>query len=107
MTQKTPLLGNAVLHGCDDLDGLADGVIQDPGTCVFDPASLQCNGPDRPDCLAAAQVDVARKIYAGPRNSAGEQLFPGAPLGFELNWNVWIVGQGAAPLVRVRSVIRS
>jgi feruloyl esterase len=94
---KLPLLGKAVLESCAGRDGLVDGVIQDPRACVFDPESLQCSGPDRPDCLTAAQVDVVRKIYGGPRNSAGEQLFPGPPLGSELNWDMWIVGQGAAP----------
>jgi feruloyl esterase len=94
---KVALLANAVLGGCDGLDGLVDGVIQDPSSCVFDPGSLQCSGPDRSDCLTAAQVDMVRKIYGGPRNSTVEQLYPGAPLGSELNWDVWIVGQGTDP----------
>jgi feruloyl esterase len=83
---KYPLIHNAVLAACDALDGVKDRVIEDPRRCHFDPAAIACKGPgqggDSPTCLTAAQVEVARKIYAGP----GVSIFPGLERGSELGW---------------------
>ena len=35
-----PLLHKAVLKACDVVDGLRDGLIDDPRNCHFDPAVL-------------------------------------------------------------------
>jgi len=45
---KVPMLGNAVNAQCDALDGVKDGVLNDPRRCHFDPAVLQCKGGDGP-----------------------------------------------------------
>jgi feruloyl esterase len=46
-----------------------------------------------PDCLTAAQVEAARKIYAGPRNPrTGEQIFPGLEPGSEGSWSFFVGG---------------
>jgi feruloyl esterase len=39
---KLPALHGAVLAGCDGLDGLVDGQLEDPRACRFDPAVLLC-----------------------------------------------------------------
>ena len=81
---KLPVLGAAVLAACDAVDGLEDGLIDDPRACDFDPGVLACDGADRPDCLTDGQVAAARAIYAGPtRPATGEQIFPGYALGSE------------------------
>ena len=81
---KLPVLGAAVMAACDGLDGLEDGLIDDPRNCDFDPGVLLCDGEDAGDCLTAGQVAAARAIYAGPvRPSTGESLFPGYALGSE------------------------
>ena len=79
---KYPLIHNAALQACDILDGVKDGVLEDPRICDFDPQVLACNGPDAPTCLTPAQVEVARKVYSGP----GSSLFPGLERGSELGW---------------------
>ena len=82
--EKLPLLGAAVLEACDAIDGLGDGLIDDPRACDFDPGVLECAGADGADCLTTGQVAAARAIYAGPvRPSTGEQIFPGYPPGSE------------------------
>jgi hypothetical protein len=46
-------------------------------------------------CLTAPQVAALKKIYAGPHDSAGRQLFPGYPPGGEEGpggWTAWITG---------------
>jgi len=79
---KYPLVHKAVLEVCDALDGVKDGVLEDPRRCHFDPRAIECKGSDAPTCLTAAQVEVARKIYAGP----GAAIFPGLERGSELGW---------------------
>lgn len=82
--EKLPVLGAAVLAACDAIDGLEDGLVDDPRACDFDPGALQCDGADGADCLTVGQVAAARAIYGGPvRPSTGEQLFPGYALSSE------------------------
>ncbi len=84
---KYPLIHKAALEACDALDGITDGILNDPLRCHFDPKSLECKGADGPSCLTAAQVEAARKIYAGPTNPrTGKQVFPGLEPGSELGW---------------------
>jgi feruloyl esterase len=84
---KLALLHTAVLASCDALDGVKDGVLEDPTRCGFDPGDLRCKDVDAPDCLTAAQVDAARQSYVGPVNSAtGQPVWPGREWGSELGW---------------------
>jgi feruloyl esterase len=84
---KYELIHKAALDACDKLDGVQDGLIEDPTRCHFDPKTLECTGPDSPTCLTAPQVESARKIYMGPRNPrTGKQIFPGEEPGSELEW---------------------
>jgi feruloyl esterase len=95
---KLPAIGAAVLAACDAQDGVADGILNDPRQCHFDPATLLCKGADSTGCLTAPQVAALEKIYAGPHDSAGHQLFPGYMPGAEEGpggWAAWITG--AAP----------
>jgi feruloyl esterase len=86
---KLAVLAGAVMSACDELDGVVDGIIMDPRRCTYDPAVLQCAQGDAADCLTQEEVTVARAIYEGPRNSAGQSLMPGAgaPRGSELSWS--------------------
>lgn len=92
----------AVAH-CDADDGVADGVIEDPQSCDFDPAVLQCSGTASGECtgvaagndgpefatLRADQVTALRKIYAGPSDPrTGARLHPGFMPSGEVEWNV-------------------
>jgi feruloyl esterase len=75
---KLPTLTRAVVAACDGLDGVNDGVVDDPRGCRFDPVSLLCKGGDTADCLTAAQVAAAKKIYEGTKNPrTGQQVYPG------------------------------
>jgi len=97
---KLPVLQKAALSACDALDGVKDGMIEDPMRCHFDPAVAECKGGKDADCLKAAQVEAARKIYAGPKDKrSGRQIFPGFEPGDEAtsgNWELWITGTAPA-----------
>jgi feruloyl esterase len=87
--EKYPLIHKAVLDACDELDGLKDGLIEDPTLCHFDPKVLECKNGAGASCLTAAQVEGARKIYSGAINPrTKQQLFPGLEPGSEPNWSV-------------------
>ena len=96
---KLTVIYNASLAKCDALDGLKDGIIQDPRKCDFDPATLLCpGGVDAPNCLTASQVEALKKLYAGPSNPAsGEQIFPGFPPGSESGWGRFVGGPAGSP----------
>lgn len=87
---KAALIGSAAVAACDAIDGVADGVIDDPRACTtahFNVASLQCKGADDGNCLTAAQVQAAQKIYQGPANPrTGEPIYPGQVVGSEAGW---------------------
>jgi len=94
---KLPAIERAALAACDALDGVRDGVINDPRRCHFDPAALRCQGADGPGCLTGPQVETLRKIYAGPSDlRTGRQIFPGFEPGAEAapsDWPAWITGK--------------
>ena len=71
------LIANAVTQACDNLDGLADGLIFRPEACqkAFDPATLQCKAFKTASCLAPVQVAALKQIMAGATDSAGKPLY--------------------------------
>ena len=97
---KISIIGKAVVAACDKLDGVADGVLNDPRQCRFDPATIQCKGSeDTIDCLTAPQVTALKTIYAGIQDASGKAVFPGYLPGAEEGqggWALWITGPAPA-----------
>ncbi|NKJ46497.1 tannase/feruloyl esterase family alpha/beta hydrolase [Burkholderia sp. SG-MS1] len=87
---KAQVLHKAVVAACGGASGAADGLLADPRTCHFDPATIQCaNGAtSTANCLTAAEVATATKIYSGPTDATtGERMLAGSPqYGSEANW---------------------
>jgi len=93
---KYEMIHRAVLAACDKLDGVEDGVLENPRRCTFDPQALVCQGEDSPACLTAKQAEAARKIYSSSTNPRRHQrLYSGLERGSELGWGTW---SGAKPL---------
>jgi feruloyl esterase len=94
--EKLPAIQRAALAACDGLDGVKDGLIEDPRKCHFDPSVLLCHGADGAGCLTQPQIEALSKIYAGPQNPrTGEQIYPGYEPGTEAEpgaWTMWILG---------------
>jgi feruloyl esterase len=93
---KLPAIQKAALAQCDALDGVKDGVLEDPRACHFDPSVLLCHGADSADCLTQPQIDALQKVYSGPKDpTTGEQILPGFEPGAEADssgWGPWILG---------------
>ncbi|APA87585.1 tannase/feruloyl esterase family alpha/beta hydrolase [Paraburkholderia sprentiae WSM5005] len=87
---KATLLHKAVAAACGGGSGAADGLIADPRTCHFDPATIQCasGATSTSNCLTTAEVTTAKAIYNGPTDATtGEYMLAGSPLyGSEANW---------------------
>lgn len=91
--KKVELLVDATTRACDALDGLKDGIIDDPRRCPFDSAALQCKGEDADNCLTVAQVKTVNLLHAGIVNPSTARV-RGMPAGSEsAAWNLWIFGQ--------------
>jgi feruloyl esterase len=81
------LINNAVVAACDGVDGIVDGVLDDPRECNWQPSSLLCQPGQTTGCLTALQVDALEKVYQGPRNPrTGATLYPGLVRGSERGW---------------------
>jgi feruloyl esterase len=84
---KYGLIHHAVLAQCDALDGVKDGILEDPRRCPFNPDVLQCKGEDAESCLTVPQVAALTRAYAQARNPrTGEEIYPGLSIGSELGW---------------------
>lgn len=98
------LVSAKVLQACDAIDGVTDGVIDDPRKCHFDLSSVRACAGDAAgaDCLTSAQRRAIATIYS-PVRVGGRIVYPGQPFGDEADpggWADWITG-ARAPSGRV------
>ena len=94
-TEALRTLNTAVVTACDRLDGAADGILENPLQCHFDPATIQCGKPGAPaDCLNAEQVETARRMYAPVRRADKSVVSNGLMPGSEVGWTAVL---GAEP----------
>ena len=100
------LIGEAVLAQCDAADGIDDGAVGDPASCAPDLTALACEAGSDEACLTEAEMTALSAWREGPRDAAGEQLYPGGvPAGSEAFWPLWMTGaeEGATPLIELFS----
>lgn len=84
---KVMLLSREATRQCDKLDGLSDGVIENPKACRVDASRLQCKvGESGASCLTAGEVAAADAVYKGPQDSKGNVLAGGLQPGSEADW---------------------
>jgi pimeloyl-ACP methyl ester carboxylesterase len=74
-TKLNAVTADAV-SACDAADGVADGVINDPRKCEYDPAASAS--------LTPAEAAVVRKIWDGPHGASGQRLWFGLERGASL-----------------------
>jgi pimeloyl-ACP methyl ester carboxylesterase len=102
VAQKLKLVREAALKKCDALDGVADGVLENPASCRFDPSELQCSSDADPaSCLSTQQAMAIQQIYAGLRTPNGTNVLSGFPVSSEFGgsmlegWGHWFGGLGS------------
>jgi feruloyl esterase len=102
---KLTVLHDAVLNKCDMLDGVKDGLLENPLKCRFDPKEIACKAGDAANCLTATQVEAVQKIYTGPVNPrTHEQIWSPLFRGSELDWSFFT--ESAAPIGIATSALR-
>jgi feruloyl esterase len=81
---KADMATAAAVKACDTLDGVEDGVLEDPRRCTFDPKTLV--GADAGGCgvFTAADASVIQKVWEGPRRPDGTKMWYGLARGAPL-----------------------
>jgi feruloyl esterase len=75
----------AAIAACDGIDGVKDGVIEDPKRCTYDPKPLVGTSAGECGSFTEGDVNVIRKLWEGPRREDGSFLWYGLPRGADLN----------------------
>jgi feruloyl esterase len=92
---KLPVIQKNAIEQCDALDGVKDGLIEDPRVCHVNLKPITCKGADSPECLTAPQIAALQKIYSGPVNPrTGAKIHPGFAPGTEAvagTWSDWLI----------------
>ena len=109
---KVKLVNDAVIAACDQLDGLADGIISNYEGCkrVFDATKVACAPGVEAGCLSEAQLNAVKAMHAPFEFSFplanGLRSYPGWGLGGEGapgsgpvgGWVSWQTGTAAPTL---------
>jgi hypothetical protein len=105
--EKLQTVFKAVMSHCDAIDGLKDGLIDDPRQCVFDPRRdvRRCaTGEDSGACLTRRQADALQSLYDGPPKGRGMpnwvREYPGFENSSALTANApaqWILTRDGSP----------
>jgi len=88
------LAQDSALAQCDANDGLKDGLINDPRSCHWDPATVQCSGTKTASCLAAPQVTALKSLYDGIKSPDGQWAMWPISRGGETGWSFFIGTNG-------------
>ncbi|KAL8686715.1 MAG: hypothetical protein Q9218_006916 [Villophora microphyllina] len=78
------LIHKEILNQCDGLDGVTDGIIDDPTLCHFRPETLLCTQRNPTDCLLAEQVAIVRKIFSPLNGENGNLIYAAMQPGSEV-----------------------
>jgi TonB family protein len=100
---KIPAIARAVAAACDAYDGVKDGVLNDPRACHFHQVLL-CKEGDSDSCLTPPQEAALKKIYDGPVDDKGKQIFPGFLPGGEEGEGGWVTWLDRGPGKDLQSV---
>jgi hypothetical protein len=110
LANKFELLASRYYGKCDEADGIADGIVDDPRRCPFDPATdvPACTAANAAanDCLTDGEIAALKVLYGGVVVN-GTTVFPGFTPGAEAlmpsasgptaGWQGWMATRPGAP----------
>jgi hypothetical protein len=75
-----------ILQQCDELDGLRDGILEDPDLCHYTPHNLTCapGQTNSSSCLTPTQAETVRRIFSPLLNVDGSLVYPRMQPGSEI-----------------------
>lgn len=96
MEQWVTIVAEDVMAQCDGIDGVMDGIIEDPLLCDYRPETLICNGPvsNATNCLTPEQALIVRLIFQPLYGNGGHLVYPRMQPGSELNGAPYIQYNG-------------
>ncbi|MBV9892301.1 MAG: tannase/feruloyl esterase family alpha/beta hydrolase, partial [Rhizobacter sp.] len=109
-------LGRAIVAKCDALNGLKDGLINDPRQCRFDPRADVHRCPAEGVCFNDEQIAALEAVHGSGMQHGGRTVFPAWPWGSEApdesgvsGWAEWFVtlAPAQAPAGRTASVAQA
>ncbi|MGO9138514.1 MAG: tannase/feruloyl esterase family alpha/beta hydrolase [Syntrophales bacterium] len=88
---KWALITKAVVAACDGLDGVLDGIIDDPRQCKFDANTLLCpSGTNSPTCLTPGEVFAINQLWKGAFDpKTGQRILVGMTKGSESDPSIY------------------
>ena len=72
-----PMVDAAVAASCRDVDGVDDGLIQNPAACPLTSERLACRPGQTTACLSGAQVATLTAYFSPIRTPDGVAIYPG------------------------------
>src|SRR6186997_1057127 len=81
--EKLEAVTAAAIAACDRDDGVPDGVIDDPGRCVWNPRTFTGTKVGD-DTFTEEDARVVQKIWAGPTGHGGRFIWHGLSRGASL-----------------------
>ncbi|KAK6442589.1 hypothetical protein LTR95_001180 [Oleoguttula sp. CCFEE 5521] len=67
----------AIFAQCDKaIDGVDDGILEDPTQCRFDSSVLACNATVTTNCLTSTQVNTVNEVFTELYDTQGRLLYP-------------------------------
>lgn len=73
-TAQWDLIAKAAIEDCDKIDGVADGVIDNPMQCRSNLERLRCKDGASANCLTDEQLAAARTIYGPLHDENGRRI---------------------------------
>jgi Tannase and feruloyl esterase len=102
---QIPLIQSETLNQCDALDGLSDGLVDDPRRCKIDYTKMACGVSASPQCLSSPQITALKRIVDGVPGKSGRPLAYGYPLtGGEVGKPIAQFGWDGNHVVRFKGV---
>jgi hypothetical protein len=92
---KSDLATAAAVKACDTIDGVEDGVLEDPRRCTFDAKTLVGTNADGCGLFTSADAAVIQKVWDGPRRADGTRMWYGLARGAPLTR---LAGTAGSPL---------
>jgi hypothetical protein len=93
---KLNAVTQAAIKACDGLDGITDGILQDPRACQYSAKSFVCKGSpsDPSNCLTAAEATAVDKIWHGVIENGNKRDWFGLERGTPLVFGAFGPGVG-------------
>ncbi|KAK7464291.1 hypothetical protein VKT23_006458 [Stygiomarasmius scandens] len=87
------IIHSDILSQCDLIDGVQDGVVEDPNLCEYNPDGLICQSNSDPSsCITAEQANTIKRVFS-PFFIDGKFTYPRVQPGGESPiYTAWILG---------------